>query len=287
MGVGVGNGEGVEVAAGAGVAVVGVGVGGGEGVAVVRGDWAVVGTATGTGSPFSCTTTSAMLMAAAPASPTAPTPAHSRGRPREASAGGSAVSPGRRRRSRSGRQDARVWRSSRPSFASMLAICVLTVSGLRPSRTAISTFVPPLRNSLEHSLLGGGQGVRVRRASTASSGHRVTLAADPPNYITRSALRPEKWLQSPWPTRPATCPATCRMRSASATEVPPNFCTTRMEKGCASAPSGARGGGVAGWCNSLGGLLPSCPDAGLTTGLVPRSCLRLRRGRAASTRRDP
>ena len=35
---------------------------------------------------------------------------------------------------------------------------------------------------------------------------------------------------SPAPTRPATCPATCRMRSASATDVPPNFCTTRIDQ---------------------------------------------------------
>ena len=48
---------------------------------------------------------------------------------------------------------------------------------------------------LEHSLLGGGEGAWVGRASTASSRHGATLAADPPNYITRSALRPEQRLQ--------------------------------------------------------------------------------------------
>ena len=109
-------------------------------------------------------------------------------------------------------------------------------------------------------VVGGGEAVAVEVAAAGGAGVDVGLGdgwSDPPQPATVAATRATTPRSCPWkarvtlhnvaageanyPTRRATCPATCRIRSASATEVPPNFCTTRMEKGCASAPSGARG----------------------------------------------
>ena len=112
-------------------------------------------------------------------------------------------------------------------------------------------------------VVGGGEAVAVEVAVEVAGGAGVVAGLGdgwsdpPPQAATIAATRATTPRSCPWkarvtlhnvaageanyPTRRATCPATCRMRSASATEVPPNFCTTRMEKGCASEPSGARG----------------------------------------------
>ena len=112
-------------------------------------------------------------------------------------------------------------------------------------------------------VVGGGEAVAVEVEVAGGAGVVAGLgdgwSGPPPQPATVAATRATTPRSCQWkarvthnnvtvgeanyPTRRATCPATCRMRSASATEVPPNFCTTRMEKGCASAPSGARGGG--------------------------------------------
>ena len=105
-------------------------------------------------------------------------------------------------------------------------------------------------------VVGGGEAVAVEVEVAGGAGVVAGLgdgwSGPPPQPATVAATRATTPRSCQWkarvthnnvtvgeanyPTRRATCPATCRMRSASATEVPPNFCTTRMEKGCASAP---------------------------------------------------
>ena len=55
-------------------------------------------------------------------------------------------------------------------------MCVLTVSGLRRRRSAISAFVPPLRSSSSTRCSAGVRDLGVRRAPSVPSWHWVTLA---------------------------------------------------------------------------------------------------------------
>ena len=187
VGCGLGVGGGVAAAAGDGVAAAAAGdgsvVAAGGGVVAAAGDGFATAAglspgATAMGSPSSvsiaATKPAATVIAAIP---NRPAPTHTRGF-KVASPAGTPSAPRTRRRVLSSRGShlASCWRLSKSSFESMLAMCVLTVSGLRPRRTAISTLVPPLRSSSNTRCSAGVRMPRYRGRPPRSGSMCLILA---------------------------------------------------------------------------------------------------------------
>ena len=120
---------------------------------------------------------------------------YSRRRPQQRAADG-----GQRRRERKGRQEAPALPVGPPGCEGMAVVEAelsehagdmrLDGLGAQPQPDGDLDVRPTLAQLVEDALLGGGEEIGVRGASTASSRHGATLAGDPPNYITRSSWRP-------------------------------------------------------------------------------------------------
>ena len=177
--LGVGDGLGVAVAVAGGTAGVGLGmgvgctVGVGAGVEVLSG---VDGGATASGgsasrpavtSTTATSATTATTPTTTPATAAVPAPTHAIGLATDHTTAGTVNSAPRRPRRSSGRHEASARRSGSSSFASMFEMWYFTVSALRPSRAAMSAFVPPSRSasSTRHSagVKTSGWGGRPRR----------------------------------------------------------------------------------------------------------------------------